>query len=296
MSGTGFESNDSKTKSFSCLSLLLTFKSPKHITKWWDSLCRVMDLNVKFSSQRDCTCWHNGKWKFVNFLALSLLSEKKKKKSKVRPTSKKWARKPLRSSWTHWKRHSRLPKRHKLIKNRPTWSKKPHLKARWLVFLQLTRQERAWQSQPRLTGDNPTPVETNKTCFENSWVFLFQKRSVSSISKSNCCRRKHKSCYTSFASLLDFCLWVKFICRRVCLLLLICFFYSMIALKLAGQLGRSLSRMTQPFCCSHYPGSSELLPWFHRSKISCWSYTETYHRCEPTLGPHMEKYDENSQE
>lgn len=68
-------------------------------------------------------------------------------------------------------------------------------------------------------------------------VSLFQNCSILNMPESNCCQRK---CTSLLAFLLDVSMWVKFICFLAYLLLLFCFFYSLIALALTCCLGRSL--------------------------------------------------------
>lgn len=59
------------------------------------------------------------------------------------------------------------------------------------------------------------------------------------------------------------------------------------------KLGRSLKGPA--ILLSHYPGSSELSPWFHGRKTS-WNYAQTYHQGKPTLCLTIEKCDAYSQE
>ena len=75
-------------------------------------------------------CFHvkktGGKWKTANFLGPWLAIRERKPVNEARPT-----RKPVHSSWTHWQWYWRLPKprRDKLIKTGPIWSKESHPRA-----------------------------------------------------------------------------------------------------------------------------------------------------------------------
>ena len=136
------------------------------------------------------------------------------------------------------------------------WSKlgqsdqKNHIQG--LIHLVPTAYTRTYTAEPKpqLNGNNLSRMNTNTPNDDTLWefqrFFLFQNRSVFNTPESNCCQQKRMSYYRPllFAFLLDFSLrgmWVKFICCWVYLLLLICFFYSTAALKLTGQLGRSLT-------------------------------------------------------